>query len=160
MSKQLSILSLNINGATSKVESKVCCDLFNQYDIVCLSELKCSYPLSLPGYKCPRSRVVPGEEMRGGVAVFIKTYLWNYVHCVSSLHDQVWFKLHSTPGFYFGAVYVAPRDSPFFSMESFSSLQEQCHPHGQKCIIMGDFNARIPDLRLFKSAALKLGLKP
>ncbi len=42
----LTLLSLNVNGATSKTENSVCINLFQQYDIVCLSELKTSYPFS------------------------------------------------------------------------------------------------------------------
>ena len=154
--EQMSILSLNINGATSKLESKVCCELFHKYDIVCLSELKCSYPLSLAGFKCIRNRVIPGEELRGGVAVFFKNFLWEEVHSVSSVRDQVWFKIHSTPGIYYGAVYITPRDSPYFSLDSFALLQEHCCQQDQKCVVIGDLNARMPDLSLFESPLLQL----
>ena len=105
--RQISIVSLNINGISSKLESYICVSLFSMYDIVFLSELKCDYVFAVPGFKCLRSRLIPGEEKRGGVAVLIKVNLWNYVYSVSSMKDQVWFKLKCTPKIKYGCVYIA-----------------------------------------------------
>ncbi len=76
MKLNLTLLSLNINGATSKIEDSVCINLFQQYDIVCLSELKTSYPFSVSGFMCVRSAVIPGEELWGGVSVLFKLKIW------------------------------------------------------------------------------------
>ena len=79
------------------------------YDIVYFCEIKCVYSFTLAGFKCVRSKMIAGEESRGGVAVLFKSHIWNDVHSVCSLKDQVWFRLASSPGFYYGAVYVAPK---------------------------------------------------
>ena len=49
----------------------------------------------------------------------------------------------------FGAVYITPRDFPFYSPQSFSVIQKECIAHEYKTLILGDMNARIPDLDNF-----------
>ena len=122
------------------------------YDIVFLSELKCDYVFAVPGFKCLCSRLIPGEEKRGGVAVLIKVNLWNYVYSVSSMKDHVWFTLKCTPKIKYGCVYIAPRDSLFFSPESFAMLSQQCNSV-DKLLVAGDLNARIPNLQKFSVAS-------
>ena len=100
-------------------------NLFTNYDILCLSELKHCYCINLPGYKFIRSRVIATESHRGGVGVFVKHHLWPSVHNISILNDQVWFNITGIK-LSFGCVYIPPRDSPYFSMQSFATLQEQC----------------------------------
>ena len=55
------------------------------------------------------------------------------------------------PGIKFGAVYIAPRDSPFYDPKSFAQLQ--AHIHQESVFIMGDFNARMGDLSRFNEPA-------
>ena len=110
-----------------------------------LSEIKTTYPFSVAGYNVVRSAIVKGEELRGGVAVMFAHWLWPQVFDVSKLHDQVWFKLHSVPHYHFGAVYIPPKDSPYFSHVHVAQIQEQSvssvnNPH---TLIMGDLNARM-----------------
>jgi len=133
-------------------------NLFNKYDIVCLSELKHSYPLSLPGFNCLRSRIITDEEHRGGVAVMIKSALWPEVHCIDSNHDQVWFTMQSIPETKFGAVYIPPRDSPFYSAQSFATIQEHCDQ--KNVFILGDFNARMGNLDVFKKPMNRMNYSP
>ena len=87
MMSQLSMISLNINGATLKLEERRSIELLTQYDIMYLSEIKCDYPFSMPGYRCIRSRVIPHEEKRGGVAVLFKECIWNSVHDIVTDKD-------------------------------------------------------------------------
>ena len=63
------IMGLNIHGVSSKLENEVFLSFLKDFDIVVLSELKCDYPFSVPGFKTLRSASTPGEESRGGVAV-------------------------------------------------------------------------------------------
>jgi len=92
--RELSLCALNIHGATSKLEQSVLIHFFAKYDIVSLSELKHSYPITLPGFSFIRSRINPEHIQRGGVGVFIKHYLWQHVHNISTLDDQVWFSIN------------------------------------------------------------------
>ena len=151
MMSQLSMIILNINGAASKMEERRCIELLTQYDIICLSEIKCDYPFSMPGYRCIRSRIIPGEEKRGGVAVLFKECIWNSVHDIFTVKDQVWFYVTLFPEFQFGAVYIAPRDSLFFSMESFAFMSDQVMSTERHVMIVGDINARMPSLDIFSS---------
>ena len=147
-------MSLNINGITSKIENAIFLNLFRQYDIIFLSELKCSYPFSIPGYVCIRSDIVKGEEFRGGVAVLFRSPIWKFVYDIQKEHDQVWFRLKNTPNFLYGAVYIPPRDSPYYSAESFALLQSKCIDGSSKVLIMGDINSRISNLSQFENPPL------
>ena len=72
---EIRILSININGLSSKIENLALVELFLNHDIVFISELKCQYPFSLPGFNCIRCELLPGEMNRGGVALLFKNYL-------------------------------------------------------------------------------------
>ena len=146
MITDLSILSLNIKGITSKIENVIFVNLFHQYDIIFLSELKCCYPFSIPGYVCIRSILVKGGEMRGGVAVLFRSHIWQFVYGIQQEYDQVWFRLKNTPNFIYGAIYIPPRDSPYFSTDSFAQIQSRCVQKDSKVLIMGDLNSRINNL--------------
>ena len=145
-------MCVNINGISSKLEDESIIEMFHEYDIVCLCELKCNYPFSVPGFKTLRSRIIPGEEKRGGVAVLFKHLVWNDVYNISVEKDQVWFHLRSTPGFAFGAVYITPRDSLFYTQESFTIIFDQCFS-GDNVLVLGDLNSRMGNLGVFESDA-------
>ena len=85
MMPQLQILSLNINNVTSKLEDYKLLNILLLYYIVCLCEIKCDYPFSLPRYKCLRSRIILSESKRGGVAVLFKNKIFEDVYNVVSL---------------------------------------------------------------------------
>lgn len=115
-----------------------------KYDLVFLQEIKTIHPFRPAGFKVIRSSVLQGEELRGGVAVMFSHKLWNYVYDMKCFQDQVWFKLSFAKNIQFGAIYVAPRDSPFYKPSSFSNIQEMSTD--SKVVLIGDFNARIPNL--------------
>ena len=145
----LSLLCLNINGGLSKLENKTVIEFLNQFDIVTLIELKSAYTFSVPGFATIRSKLVEGEEMRGGVAVLVKFALWQQVIAVTQLKDQIWFQLCSLPEYCFGACYIAPLDSPYFSQSSFAQIQENVI--NKHAVVLGDFNARIPNLEVLSN---------
>ena len=140
----------------SKLENPQRISLFMDFDIVCLSEVKCTYPFSMQGFKCIRSKVITGEETRGGTAVLFKNNLWEKVYDVRRLKDQIWFKLDNIKHFKFGAIYIPPRDSPFFSHDSFACIHEMITEDDFNTIILGDFNARIKDLDCFNDQSLSI----
>ena len=145
----ISIIGLNIDGLSSKLEDLSFISFISTFDIVSLSELKCNYPFSIAGYKCIRSSSIPGEDLRGGVAILVKNSIWKHVNNVCKYKDQVWFNLSCIKYARFGAVYIAPSDSPYFSLESFAVIQEECKSYPEKCVVIGDINSRIPDLSEF-----------
>ena len=133
----------------SKLESTSCRTLFANYDLIFLSEIKCTYPFSLQGFHCIRSEIIAGEENRGGVAVLIKNSLWNKVYDVQRKRDQVWLRLDFAKDILFGAIYIPPRDSPYFSQDSFAQIHDMIYDNNSHVIMLGDFNARIKNLDIF-----------
>ena len=136
---------MNIGGVTSKIEKPVCTELFNQYHIVCISELKTTFPFGVPGFVSIRSLELSGEEHRGGVAVLFRSDLWHEVQEVIRERDQIWFKLYSTPGFRFCSVYNAPSDSPYYDPRILSLVQSHAKSSSDNIVVLGDINARISD---------------
>ena len=152
----IKILGLNIHGVSSKLENEALVSFLKDFDIVILSELKCDYPFSLPGFKTLRSSIIPGEESRGGVAILFKYSIWKYVHSVAQYIDQIWFTLSCCDNTRIGGVYITPRDSPYFTLNSFAILQEECSANEDRCLIIGDLNSRIPDLDTFADPTARI----
>ena len=121
----LSIISWNINSVKTKIEKNHVESVLNVYDIICLNEIKTKLSVSFPGYVSYISYdKVNGN--RGGTCVLIKDYLKRYVFDMDvSIADQVWFRIKGIPGVLFGACYVPPSDSEYFSYAQFSSIQEK-----------------------------------
>ena len=55
---------------------------------------------------------------------------------------MIWLELSMCLGVKLGGVYIPPADSLYFDMSLFGLLQAQC-ADSEKCIIFGDFNARV-----------------
>ena len=80
------------------------------------------------------------------MAVLVRNRLWSSVFDVQLLYDQVWLKLSCLPDVRIGACYIPPADSPYFNPSSFSDLLEQILDSGNRVMIIGDFNSRMPTL--------------
>ena len=140
----IKIMSWNINSVKTKTEKGNVLAMLNSYDIVCLCEVKTALQVSIPGFVC-YSSVDQTSAHRGGVCVFIKVHLCQYVSEVdTSMRDQVWLKMQCTPGVLFGFCYVPPSDSPYFDFSLFSNIQNKVksRKYGNSCVILGDLNAR------------------
>lgn len=138
------VMSWNINSVKTKIEKGNVLAMLNCYDIVCLCEVKTALRVSIPGFVC-YSSVDQASAHRGGVCVFIKVHLCQYVVEVdTSMRDQVWLKMQCIPGVLFGFCYVPPSDSPYFYFSLFSNIQNKVksRKYGNSCVIVGDLNAR------------------
>ena len=151
---------MNICGIRSKLEHPSYVELVHKYDVIFLSEIKCTHPFRIAGYYCLRSTVIPGEENRGGIAVLVHNSLWSGMYNIELHRDQIWFRLKQAPGFLFAALYVPHRDSPFFSHESFSIINEHCRNPHDSVVLMGDVNARLGPLECFNDDAKNLQYSP
>ena len=123
----------------SKLEKDNVLKFLIQHDIVSISEIKTPLRVSLPGYVsfCSRDPCAPS---RGGVCVFVKEHLRPAVMTVdTATPDQVWITLSCAVGVLFGFLYIPPRDSPYFTENSFSTIQEKMKSNGDKRFI---FNRR------------------
>ena len=83
----------------------------------------------------------------------VRNWLWSSVFDVQSLRDQVWLKLSFLPNVCIGACYIPPADSPYFNPSSFSDLQEQILDSGNRALVIGDFNSRMPTLHRLNNIA-------
>ncbi len=114
---KIRILSWNINKVCTKFEKVHVQQLLLEYDVISITEVKTSLPVSLPGYVTFRSKVV-GSADRGGTVVCIKNWLSHYVFNIDTgIGDQVWLQFLNVPGVLFGFCYVPPCDSRYFSCE-------------------------------------------
>ena len=121
----MKILSWNINGVKTKLEKTVVQNLFYNYDLISLNEVKTPLPVSLPGYVTFASNA-RGSPERGGTVLFIKNHLSKCITNVdTSIEDQIWLQLSIAPRHQFGFCYIPPVDSQYYSHESFSAIQEK-----------------------------------
>ena len=141
----LKLLSWNINGCKTKLEKKNVETLLLQYDIIALNEMKTNLPVCLPGYVSYMS-YDKNNSHRGGTTVLVKNYLCQEVISMDmSIPDQIWFQLRNIPKIVFGACYIPPSNSPFFSHMEFARVQERLNSEttNNGYIIFGDMNARL-----------------
>ena len=59
-----------------------------------------------------------------------------------SYTDQIRLKLQKLPGTMVIGCYIPPSDSPYFTMDSFSSIHELSQLKQQNIILLGDINSR------------------
>ena len=97
-----------------------------------------------------------GEEQRGGTAVLFRSDIWDKAYDIKRLRDQVWFRITTMKDYLFGAVYIPPRDSPYFSHDSFAIINEMACACDDSLVILGDLNARMNDLDVFCETALDI----
>ena len=74
---------------------------------------------------------------------------WHGLEWGNPCFRHIWFKLQPAPGFLFGALYIPPSDSPYFSPQSFATLHEYARAQDSKVMVLGDLNARMPNLDVF-----------
>lgn len=121
----IEILSWNVNGVKTKLERNCIQTFLLKYGIVCLNEVNTSLRVCLPGYTCLRS-LNRMSSHRGGTIVMVKNYLPRFAASVdASVEDQVWLILCCAPMVLFGFGYSPRSDSPYFSHQSFSAIQEK-----------------------------------
>ena len=144
VTQPLNIVSWNVSGCKTKLEKKNVEKFLLQYDIVALNEVKTPLPVCLPGYVSYMS-YDKDHSHRGGTTVLMKIFLSpETVYVDTSIPDQVWFKLKIMPKVVFGACYIPPSDSPYFSHREFASLQERLigDDEDNRFLIIGDLNTR------------------
>ena len=141
----LNIVSWNINSIKTKIEKPHIVSFLSFYEIICLNEIKTNLLIEFPGYVTYTSYDKINPD-RGGTCVFIKKYLNNFLYSIDkSIPDQIWFRLRCLPGVLFGACYVPPSDSEYFSYVQLSNIQEKVKSNvcSNGVIIIGDMNTRL-----------------
>ena len=65
----LSIIAINIDGVSDKLDNIECINFLSTYDIVFLFEAKCTQRVSMSGFESIRSSLIAGEDLRGGTVL-------------------------------------------------------------------------------------------
>ena len=128
--------------------------MVQSYDILCVTETKTdtSDIISFPNYTYfSQCRKQPFVRKSGGIGIFIKDELANYVTIIESESDYVcWLKLSKSclnidEDLYLGAVYVPPVESRFHTQDETDmfevEISSMCVSH-RYVLLLGDFNAR------------------
>ena len=112
------------------------------FDIVWILETKYFSQSSVPGFRVYLNESKKGRH-RGGVIMLVKCALVDYITRVDTDDEgMIWLELSMCVGIKLGGVYIPPADSLYFDMSLFGLLQARC-ADSEKCIILGDFNARV-----------------
>ena len=135
----------NSHGIKGKCDNNTVLQWIYDHDVVFLSESKCNFQLSVPGfdtYNC--DNVNTDTAHRGGVLLLIRKSLRMFLLEVdNSSRDQLWIRLSFIPNVWLGGYYLPPSDSPYYSDSYFSSIQERCMDSDYQFIVLGDFNSRL-----------------
>ena len=127
--------------------------MIQSYDLLCVAETKTDLSdiISFPNYtNFLQCRKQPFVRKGGGIGIFIKDELANYVTIIESESDYVcWLKLSKSclnidENLYLGAIYVPPVESRFHTQDKTDIFEEEissmCDPHWY-VLLLGNFNA-------------------
>ena len=147
-SRNIRLISWNINGIRNKLENEKCLQFILQYDIVFLNEIKCAYKFSVPGFRTYVSKLNSDSPNRGGTALLLKNWLVPYVQSLDcTCIDQIWIKFSFSPEVEIGGCYIAPNDSPYYSHQSIAFVQEKMFSsRNTEYVLVGDINCRFGNL--------------
>ena len=157
----LRICSWNIRGLTrEKLDEEILGKLFNQYDILMLSEtwFVNENELEIDNFKMYHfNRAILDKRAKrgsGGIAVYVKHEISGNVHPISSYCDNIaWFGLSSSllkseKPIAIGTVYLPPEGSTHNQEDLFAVLENDCARlmDTYQILICGDLNARTGNL--------------
>ena len=132
----------NINGVRNKLENDNVLATVMKYDILWVSEIKSPTNANLPGYTAYRNK--ERYVNHGGICLYVKNCL---VRSISSVRfdgdDAIWLNFYFQPDISFGAFYIPPADSSYYTPQVFAKLQSKLKTEVEMCIVFGDFNAKI-----------------
>ena len=141
------IISWNIHGAKTKLESPHVIQFLHKFDIICLHEIKTPLTIHLPGYVAYRGT---GENMhRGGSAVLIKNALARHISQIRTPTPEcIIMNFKHLPDTTLATCYIPPSDSQYHSWAPVAEVQEEMkrNPH-RNIIVIGDLNARFGESR-------------
>ena len=114
-----------------------------RHDVIFLCEIATSVSISVPGFYVIQGKTVTCN--RGGVAILVKNYLYEYIHGVDlTMNDQIWFSISFLPDVIFGGCYIPPSDSIYYDVHAFSNIISKYSDNSTKQFcIFGDFNSRL-----------------
>ena len=132
----------------------------NDFDFVFIEETHCNGNVlpTIDGFNIIADPAFPILSSHGGIAVYLKTRLFEYVSNIRFTKISLSFKLTCFPKYCFMAVYMYPEDSRNHNTEDFGILSEEIEHWLEQGIIPfigGDFNSRMGDLNQVSEQSLK-----
>ncbi len=150
-------VTMNLGGSCPPpVPSAICAPVYSS-DIIILLETwsrldsKSYTPpnyreLRIPSIKQPN---VKNGRDSGGIIVWFKEHLWQYIQPVKKGTTHIWIKLKKEilcldEDLYLCASYIPPRESPYYNEDIFSTLQSEIiyFQSLDPVLLMGDLNTR------------------
>ena len=138
-------------GLCAKLKFPAFQEFLNQYDIICLTEIKTDQydEVNIDWLKFISASRAVAKRKSGGVGVFIKKTIWPFVNILdNSSENCLWFTFndHYDLKCVLGAVYIPPEGSPYSSVSIFDKLEQHiinfCANENTYTCLMGDFNAK------------------
>ena len=129
-------------------------------DILFLLETHCSCS-SMPdikGFKAIGDPKFPLIANHGGIVVYIKRNLYDYILDLRFSKSSISFTLSIVPKIAFIGIYMYPYDSLNFTVDDFALLFQDIDfwiSNGFVPFLGGDFNARVGDLNSFSDRSIK-----
>ncbi|CAG2247273.1 unnamed protein product [Mytilus edulis] len=121
------------------------------YDVICLTETKIDQydDVEVNGFKLLPSVIRQNcTSKSGGICVYVKEYICNYVHVrdpfTCSSHCVLWFTIDDKLLFQktlFGVVYIPPDGSLYSSVDMFNEIENVINESDLQVCLLGDFNA-------------------
>ena len=154
-SSKLKFLTLNVCGITSKLKFQNIQELFSQYDIICLSEVRTSFidPSEFPDFKvilseskCKKRGVETGKLT--GIAILIRICdTIKYEMIKTNCEWILWLKVVINNFiFLLGSVYIPCETSIYYCDSIYDVVAEDLLEMSTKFdlpfLLMGDFNSR------------------
>ena len=144
--KHLSIGAWNINGRKNKLDRILVRNWIYKNEINFFCKSMSTLNIQVPGYETIHGNYTHTTHNRGGTFLLVKKCLEKFMFDVDiSTSDQIWFRFRFMPDVLFGACYIVPNDSPYYSDVFFANVARKCSIN-PKCILFGDFNARMSDM--------------
>ena len=148
--QSLRILSINVGGLRSKVESPDFENFIITYDIVCIIETHFDIfdSISINGFKLLPTMVRRNAKSgSAGIAILVRESIYDSIKVVKNSGENFyWFSCSSCSDILFCVSYIPPEGSTYSDISIFDTLEadilELSDNSESKICLLGDFNAR------------------
>lgn len=131
----------NINGVGDKFTNDYVISLFQENDIIFISESKC-ISANFPGF----FSIGPIGDFKyahhGGVMFLIRNHLKKLIHKVNISKNMIYFSLKHMPDVIVCGCYLVPDSSKYYTLSAFALLQELASQNDKYILLFGDLNSR------------------
>ena len=111
-------------------------EIFLDFEIIWISELKTDTNVHLPGYKCFRN--INRYKNHGGIALFAKDKIQYFIQSVQYHNDHcIYISFTNIPNVVFYGCYIPPHESLYYNNDMFATLSSNlCQDNRQSVIFV------------------------